>query len=460
MAASNAYCVAPDGGLRLSTMIVDVDRQTLSTIRNSDLRLYAVKYIDISEDFMAQVRSSGIEIDPDDYKQETATRIDQLRQRGGIFRNSDKSIYLNQISPACVACQKGVGSETFFISLKCHRSCFYCFNPNQEGYDHFSDSLRDLPQELQQRSNAGHQLQHLALTGGEPLLHPKEAIEFFRQASDSFPDAFNRLYTTGDQLDAELLRQLRDAGLDEIRFSIRMHDLEKGHRHTFDRIALAKNYIPHVMVEMPILPDTFEIMKDVLLELERLDVSSINLLEFCYPLNNAETYNRKGYKVKHRPYRVLYNYWYAGGLPIARSELVCLDLMLFALDAKLKMGVHYCSLENKHTGQLYQQNTEQRPPQNYYFSPNDYFLKTAKVFGADIRQTRKILRHQKSTPHNLKDTPGYLEFHVSQIDKLKGLNVEVGLSYNVFETRQGEPYLRELKLSLVKPETFDLTHDA
>ena len=73
--------------LRLSTMIVDVDRQTLSTIRNSDLRLYAVKYIDISEDFMAPVRSSGIEIDPDDYKQETATRIDRLRQRGGIFRS-------------------------------------------------------------------------------------------------------------------------------------------------------------------------------------------------------------------------------------------------------------------------------------------------------------------------------------------------------------------------------------
>lgn len=441
-------------------MIVDVDRENLNAIRNPDLRTYAAQYVDISENFMAQVRASGVEIDPNDYGSETIARLDLLRQRQAIFRNSDKSIYLNQISPACVACQKGAGSETFFISLKCHRSCFYCFNPNQEGYDHFSTSLRDLPQELQQRSRAGHPLQHLALTGGEPLLHPKETVEFFRQASASFPDAFTRLYTTGDQLDAELLRQLRAAGLDEIRFSIRLHDLEKGHRHTFDRIALAKNYIPQVMVEMPILPNTFEIMKDVLLELERIGIAGINLLEFCYPLNNATIYNQKGYKVKHRPYRVLYNYWYAGGLPIARSELVCLDLMLFALEAKLKMGVHYCSLENKHTGQLYQQNTGQRPPAIYYFSPNDYFLKTAKVFGSDIRKAGKIVRRQKDSLHNLNDSLGYLEFHASQIERLKGLNVEVGLSYNVLETRQDEQYLRELKLAVVQPETFDLTRDA
>ena len=445
MAASNAYRVAPDGGMRLSHMIVDVDRQTLSTIRNPDLRSYAVKYIDISEDFMAQVRRLVLR---------SILRIINRRRRPesincvsgvGFFVIAIKvSTSIKSLQPASLA-RRALAAKRFSSRSSVIARVSTVSIPIKRVRSFLRLSARftaRITTAISRRTSTP----TFGADGREPLLHPKRGnVEFFRQASDKLPDAFNRLYTTGDQLDAELLRQLRDAGLDEIRFSIRMHDLEKGHRHTFDRIALAKNYIPYVMVEMPILPDTFEIMKDVLLELERLDVSSINLLEFCYPLNNAETYNRKGYKVKHRPYRVLYNYWYAGGLPIARSELVCLDLMLFALDAKLKMGVHYCSLENKHTGRFYQQNTEQRPPQNYYFSPNDYFLKTAKVFGADIRQTRKILRHQKSTPHNLKDTPGYLEFHVSQIDKLKGLNVEVGLSYNVFETRQGEPYLRELK---------------
>jgi len=77
-----------------------------------------------------------------------------------------------------------------------------------------------------------------------------------------------------------------------------------------------------------------------------LGIFGINLLEFCFPWNNVDVYRQHGYKIKARPHRVLYNYWYAGGLPIAGSETVCLDLVDFALQQGLKFGVHYCSLEN------------------------------------------------------------------------------------------------------------------
>jgi hypothetical protein len=39
------------------------------------------------------------------------------------------------------------------------------------------------------------------------------------------------------------------------------------------------------------------------------------------------------------------------------------------------------------------------------------------------------------------------------------LDVEVGLSYNVMETREDGQYLRELKVALVHPESFDLDRD-
>jgi pyruvate formate-lyase activating enzyme-like uncharacterized protein len=440
-------------------MIADINRETLGTIRNPDLRSYAARYVDIYEDFMEQVRASGIEIDPNDYAGETAERLERLRQKGARFRNDDKSIVANTLSPACEACQQGVGSATFFISLQCHRTCFFCFNPNQEGYEYFSAHQRNLPEELEQLARSGERVQHLALTGGEPLLHTAETVEFFRCAAEKFSQAYTRLYTTGDQLTPDLAQELAQAGLDEIRFSIRMHDLEKGHRHTFERIALAKEYIPVVMVEMPILPGTFEAMKDVLVELDRLGVASLNLLELCYPFNQTQAFNQRGYKVKAHPFRVLYNYWYGGGLPIARSELECLDLVAFALDAGLKMGVHYCSLENKHTGQIYQQNARQPVSAAYYFSPTDYFLKTAKVFGADIRKARKALRHNHSSPYALNSNQDGLELHVGQIAALKGLDVEVGISYNVMEAREDAQYLRELKVALAHPESFDLARD-
>ncbi len=435
-------------------MRIEVNETTLASIRNPALRSYAERYVRIYQDFMEQVRQSGMEIDSGGEAGQFEPRVAALHKQGAVVRNDSKSIYTKRISPACQACQKGVGSATFFISLKCHRDCFYCFNPNQEDYDYFREHTRDTVAELKSLHDSRAKVRHLALTGGEPLLYKEEAIRFFRAARQDFPSVYTRLYTCGDHLDRPALQALKDAGMDEIRFSIRMHDLEKGQRHTFDQIALAREYIPHVMVEMPVLPGTLEEMKEVLTELERLGIFGINLLEFCFPYNNADVYRERGYKIKARPYRVLYNYGYGGGLPVAGSEAVCLDLVDFALDAGLNLGVHYCSLENKHTGQIYQQNSIHPLPKTMFFSPTDYFLKSAKVFGEDIPPVERFFQKTGYKHHQINEEYNYLEFHVSQIRSLKKFDIEIGISSNVFETRQGERYIRELKLDITTPQSF------
>ncbi len=101
---------------------------------------------------------------------------------------------------------------------------------------------------------SGQRLQHLALTGGEPLLHKEQTLRFFQRARQNFPNAHTRLYTCGDHLERETLQALKDAGLNEIRISIRLEDAENARQHTFDQIALAQEYVPNVMVEMPVLP--------------------------------------------------------------------------------------------------------------------------------------------------------------------------------------------------------------
>ena len=197
-----------------------------------------------------------------------------------------------------------------------------------------------------------------------------------------FPDAYTRLYTCGDHLERETLQALKDAGLNEIRVSIRLEDAEKARRHTLEQVALAREYIPNVMVEMPILPGSLSEMKTILTELDRLGVFGINLLELCFPFHNVDQFRSRGYSIKARPYRVPHNYrGYAGGLPVAGSEATCLDLIEFALEAGLRLGVHYCSLENRQTSQVYEQNIAAANSGVLYFSKRDYFLKTAKVFG-------------------------------------------------------------------------------
>lgn len=440
-------------------MIVDITRATLPRIRNPGFASYAEMYVRIFEDFMAQVRSTGVAVAPEDYEQEGQIRRQRLAAKGAILRNDGKSIIVNWISPACKACRTGVGSATFFISLQCHRKCFYCFNPNQDNFQHFVNSRRDVVGELQQIYEAGRKIGHLALTGGEPLLHKPEAIAFFQYAEAHFPETHTRLYTCGDHADAATLDDLQRAGLDEIRFSIRMHDLERGHRHTFERIAEAKSRIPSVMVEMPVLPGALDTMKDVLLELDRVGIAGINLLEFGYPFFNAEAFNAKGYAVKSRPYRISYNYWYAGGLPIARSELECLALLEFAIDRNLSMGLHYCSLENKNTGQIYQQNFGRAIPATAYFSTRDFFLKSAKVFGADATKAVKVFKRIGYQGYTRNRQYDFVEFHVDHIPALKALPIEVGLASSVLETREGEDFMRELKVDLTYPSAFDRATD-
>ncbi|MFZ5817216.1 MAG: radical SAM protein [Bacillota bacterium] len=418
-------------------------------MRNPAFRAYAEGYLQIQEEFVEQVRQAGMEFDPEGYEAELAARREALRRKGATFRNNGHSIHAGPISPACLACAKGVGSATFYTSLQCHRHCFYCFNPNQEAYTLHSRLRRDVAAELRELSDQGFQVSHLALTGGEPLLHPQEACTFFATARERFPGVHTRLYTAGDHLNRDLLRQLQEAGLAEIRISVRAHDGPKGRRQTYEKIALAREYIPAVMVETPVLPGTREIMQEMLLELDRLQVFGANLLEFCFPFHNAEAFRSRGYLVKQRPYETLYDYWYAGGLPVSRSELECLELLEFTLDRGLGIGVHYCSLENKHTGQIYQQNWGEPVPSTAWFSPRDFFIRVAKVFGSEKEQARVALGGE------CLDRGAYLEFHPALIERLKGLDLEVGIAVCVVEHRPEGQVLRELKVGLTRPEAFD-----
>lgn len=283
-------------------MILDVQKDNLNKIKNPALRSYAGIYVEIYQDFLQQIAETGIKIASKDNFEEARNRIARLVEAGAVLSNNDHSIYINEISPACVACQTGVGSATYFISLQCHRDCYFCFNPNQEEYDYYQLNTRDVIEELEQVKRNQQQIRHLALTGGEPLLHKEKALEIFDYARHNFPEVYTRLYTSGDHADDETLQELRDAGLQEIRFSIRMHDLAADHRLTYERIALAKKYIPFVMVEMPVLPGTLEEMKEVLLELDRLSIYSINLLELCFPFDNVDEFNQRGFEVKKRPF--------------------------------------------------------------------------------------------------------------------------------------------------------------
>lgn len=433
-------------------MIIDISRETLDLIKNTKFRSDAARYVEAYEAFMTSAVESGMELaEAPDRTDRDEWKVSTLEVHQGNF---GKSLYRGRLSPGCVDCRTGVRSKTVFHTLACNRDCFFCANKNQDEYGHFTENINDAEDELA-RSDLGAGFTSIALTGGEPLLFPEKALSFFQMACKKYPEAHKRLYTNGDFLTDELAARLAEAGLNEIRISIKLN--RKGYpAGTLKKLAIAKRHLPYVMVEMPVIPGTQEIMERLLLQLDEKGVDGINLLEFLYPWVNASDYRAKGHKLKRRPYRVLYSYQYAGGLPIAGSEESCLRLLKFATERQLKLSVHYCSLENKLTSQVHHQNSGIKLLPHEVMSDQDFFIKIARAYRPNVDKVMEYL--ETADPGAYQVTADYLEFHPRHIAALREVD-EIALTYNIAERSANCSQMREVKIDLIDPRAFDYDHD-
>jgi pyruvate formate-lyase activating enzyme-like uncharacterized protein len=425
-------------------------------IKNSLLFDDLIKYVKAENTLINEIRSIGLDILESNEEQEGRKKelISKLREKGAIFRNNDKSVYINSISFACLECRKGDKSKTFFYSLSCNRNCYFCSNLNQENYEENVRNKRNIKAEFDEIKNYKN-LQAIAVTGGEPLMNPEEVYSFFRYVNKKTSNIHKRLYTNGDYVNEKILKKLQSVGLNEIRFSLKPEDFERYGR-IIEKLSLSKKYIKDVMVEMPVIPNTLSEMKAFLSELERIKIYGVNLLEFLFPWKNPEEYKKRGFKIKSRPYEVLYSYTYAGGLPINGSEEECLELLLFALENNFKIGIHYCSLENKLTSQIYNQNANVKLMPYEVFSDKDFFIKTAKVYGEDAKKVIEIVKDKNEYTYD--ENKKIVEFHPKHIKKLPA-EVEVAISYNVVEELNGQKILREIKLYVTNSDNFDYIKD-
>ena len=429
-------------------MIQEITRKLATRIKNPVFRNYANMYLDIYEDFISQAEHIGLPFHKDLTQMEESRKLlQELKSLDVTVRCNGASFVYNRLSSACEACKNGIGTMTSYISFQCHRNCFFCFNPNQENFEAYFNRKNDWSSELWQIKNQGGILTHIALTGGEPLLYSDDTVAFFEKAKELFPTAHRRLYTSGDLLTEDILKKLQQTGLEEIRFSYKIEDDKSLKENVLHQMDLAKSYIPAVLVEMPVMPDSEEEMKSLLKCLDHMGIFGINLLELGFPYCNQEAFSAKGYQLKYPPYQTLYNFSYAGGLPIAGSEVIALRLLHYAIKEKLNLGIHYCSLENKNFGQLYQQNYPfANKNSTMYFSEKDYYLKTIKAFGTEAAKVYQIFKNAGIVRYLYDRTNEFIQFHPEDAYLLKGRSIELAVSVNIMEERNGEIVARELKL--------------
>lgn len=416
-----------------------------------DIREYAQAFDQVERDYEEAVAAFGVPFEAG----ESCPRSERVRMAGACgacCENGGGSLRRGWISPACMACRTGERTATFFVDLRCTRKCYFCFNPNQDHYEYFLSHKRDIVAELERAHAVGARFDCLAVTGGEPLLHKDEVVAFVARAKELFPSVHVRLYTCGDLLDDECLAALAQAGLDELRFSIKPDDVARIDAPVFERMTAAVAAVPDVMVEMPVIPGTLPEMKAMLSRIDGIGVRGINLLEFCFPLCNADEFRKRGFELRKHPFNYLYDYWYGGGVPVAGSEAEALALLEHAEREGLRLGVHYCSSDNKNTGQVFQQNkvfTCDDAVRGAYpwltADAGDRFLKCAKAFGADAVRVRDWAQ-RAGAPCDFDGKVPMAAIPLAQVDAARSAcpNVRFAESASLFEQREGALYLREV----------------
>ena len=423
-------------------------------VENPALERVVGLYRDIASEHMRALAGTGVAFAPfDEERVERRGLLERLRRAGARVRNGGASVALGPLSRGCVACTGSCTSRSFALTNNCHRDCWFCFNPNQREFAYYCEHPFPWRRQLDLLAQEDAHPACVALTGGEPLLMPDEACAFFARAGELFPNAHLRLYTSGDLLDGALLARLREAGLDEVRFSVKQDDPPHVVEKVFSNMALARRAVPTVMVEMPVIPGTERQMQELLQRFEEVGVDGVNLLEFTYAMWNWEVYESLGLALKNPPYPVFYDYVYAGSLAVQGSEELCLRLMLWAHDRGLGLAMHYCSLENKHRAQIRNMNEPHaRVNKCYAFDYDDFFLKTALAFGPDRAPVRAALKARGCTEFLEDDESDATSFHprwlpaAAKAKGVAGRPVQLCVSYNVVVESDGAPVFRELKV--------------
>lgn len=263
-----------------------------------------------------------------------------------IEKTPYKSHMIKGLAKGCKQCVKGQ-KLVMYVTGICNRGCFYCpLSEEKAGKDvvfanewdtgfkkgklekkHFDIIFKEA--ELCNAKGAG-------ITGGDPLLVNKRTCEVIKKLKQKFGNDFHiHLYTSLINVTEKKLKELYDAGLDEIRFHPEF-DNDKN----WDKINLAAKFDWDIGVEIPAIPQ-YEEQTKKLIDFLNGKIKFLNLNELELSDTNACKLTEHGYKAKND-----LSYGVKG------SEELALRLMKHVLKKKYNFKVHYCTCALKDGVQL------------------------------------------------------------------------------------------------------------
>lgn len=263
-------------------------------------------------------------------KRRVAALLSELKA-GGIKGDIEtRTLFTRGLAPGCRGCLSGRGTNLYVTGL-CTRDCFFCFNAKPRKDE---TVVHGIPISRPDEACAiveRYGLRSVGLSGGEPLLYPKRVLALLK-ALRSLPRRVRiDLYTNGDRASDALLKDLRAAGLDAIRFNLVANGFD------YAPVARALKRFDEVAVEVPVVPGLRREQEDMVRRLDAMGLPFLNLHELFSCVENRERVVGKGYADTDRDSKTLL--W----RPVAEGEEAALSLLLFALNNTKKLSTYYCS---------------------------------------------------------------------------------------------------------------------
>jgi pyruvate formate-lyase activating enzyme-like uncharacterized protein len=224
-----------------------------------------------------------------------------------------------------------------FITGKCPKDCYYC-PISEERYNQDVTFANELEVKEIGQAIAEAQLidaTGMGITGGEPFLELERIITYIRAFKRTFGETFHiHLYTGLEPVPLEAVRQLLNAGLDELR----LHRFEVGEDYVeLQKLMKGKGQLG---LEIPVIPGMLKPLKELLQQLNALEIDFINLNEMEFADLNAQKLRQRGFKLDADTIAAVQN-----------SEGEALELLEWAA-RETSLNIHFCPLALKDGTQL------------------------------------------------------------------------------------------------------------
>ncbi|HPY14954.1 MAG TPA: radical SAM protein [bacterium] len=252
--------------------------------------------------------------------------VKEIKDLGAQFEFLGSKADSRYLSKGCRICGEG-GWSCLFINGMCNANCFYC--PSRQDDAVIKPTTNTLefesPQKYADYVNF-FGFKGVSFSGGEPFITFDRTLKYMKELrKQCSPDIYIWLYTNGSLVNQEQLKMLKDEGLNEIRFDIGAFG------YSLDKAEMAARHIETVTVEIPLAPDHFETVRDLVVPMKNAGIKHLNLHQLRVTPYNVNKMMDRDYKFVH-----------GTKVTVFESEINVLKVMLHSL----KNGgvpVNYCS---------------------------------------------------------------------------------------------------------------------